>query len=335
MSLPPKQPMENSQLYYFDTLVNLIKKEYSEKGIKLNFRGLESLLSGYEQLDYEDILVAMKFSQAFNLWSGYIATIKGLNNKLFLDSGSFRIYTTAEASIRLSPKNVANGNRFANREQNVFNSKISTNSYDSFNSLLTELGDFLIRCHYEIKLFIDIFSGKESSFNISNDTMDKQIALPPNVAVFKDMNYFEYLKKDVSEDFEKEGVSLNFEGLDELQKEYLEIDYRNTNQCARLSRDFNMWSAYIGTILSTAKKLYLDAETKKSTEIEVASLNADVKTSTNGKRHADKDLNVYKLRCSRNSFQAFHDYLESLEEYLIRCHYEIRFFAEKINSKDR
>lgn len=339
MSLPPRLPLGSTKTY-FDFLKEKVSTDFEKQNIngkhfELNFEGLNELLELYNDIDFDDTALCVKFSRSFNLWAMYVSSIKGASKKFWLDSSSLRIAQTAIASKNADEKSVANGDRCANKDQNVINARCSENSFESFHNALGELEEFLIRCHYEVKLFCELKASNSDSQISLTDYSKIDVPLPPaNPFSWGQSTYLEYFVAVVKNDFKTYGVDLNFGGLIALCKEYLDINYKDLNNCARMSRDFNMWSSYIDSLESVTKKLYLDAETNKTNQISVASFLHGGKNKSHGERLANMDEKVIQARQTRNSFDAFHGCLESLEQFLIRCHYETRFFAEMYNPKN-
>lgn len=336
MALPPKLPIGGTQ-DYFNFLKDKVAEDFGKQNIngkqfELNFEGLNELLDLYNKIDFDNLELCVRFSRSFNLWAMYICSIRSITKKFWLDSSTLRIAKTAIASKKADEKSVANGDRCANKDENVIKARYTENSFESFYNALKQLEDFIIRCHYEVKLFCELNHNNNDTPIIRTSTVN--VPLPPaNPFSWGTSTYLEYFVATINSDFKAYGVQLNFTGLINLSKEYLEIDYKNLNNCSRMSRDFNMWSSYIDSLESTTKKLYLDAETNKTNEISVASFLHGGKNKSHGERLANMDEKVIKARQTRNSFDAFHECLESLEQFFIRCHYETRFFGEIHNPK--
>ena len=335
MSLPPKMPLGGTQ-NYFDFLKEKVSIDFEQqsspdKKIVLNFEGLNQLLEMYNDINFEDAALCVNFSKAFNLWAMYVGSIKSITKKFWQDSKAIRIEQTAIASKNADEKSVANGDRCANKDQAVINARYRENSFESFYGSLSELEEFLIRCHYEVKLFCELSIDTESVLNTYSNV---PIPLPsPTPLNNGQSTYLEYFVHIIKNDFKTYGVDLNFAGLTALCKDYLEIDYQNLNNCSRMSREFNMWSSYIDSLEGITKKLYLDAETNKTNQISVASFLHGGKNKSHGERLANMDANVIAARKTRNSFDSFHECLDALEQFLIRCHHETRFFAKTYNQK--
>lgn len=336
MSLPPKLPLGGTQSY-FDFLKEKVSIDFEQqslpdKKVVLNFEGLNELLDTYNNINYEDIAECIVFSKGFNLWAMYVGSIKSITKKFWQDSKTIRIEQTAIASKNADEKSVANGDRCANKEKIVIDARMRENSFDSFYGILTELEEFLIRCHYEVKLFCELSIGTDYTLNNHSNT---KIHLPPSKPLNNGQStYLEYFVSIIKNDFKTYGVDLNFAGLTMLCTEYLNIDYQNLNNCSRMSREFNMWSSYIDSLEGITKKLYLDAETNKVNQISVASFLHGGKNKSHGERLANMDTNVIAARKIRNSFDSFHECLNALEQFLIRCHHETRFFAKIYNQKN-
>lgn len=336
MALPPRLPIAGTQSY-FDFLKSQVAPDFEKQNIngkhfELNFDGLNELLELYNQINYEDIELCIRFSRSFNLWAMYISAVRGITKKFWLDATTERIKQTAIASKNADEKSVANGDRCANKDEKVVNARRTENSFEAFYHSLKQLEDFIIRCHYEVKLFCEL--NVNNGEPIFNNKCNIDIPIPPgNPFTWGTSSYLEYFVISINNDFKSFGVQLNFTGLIALAKEYLDIDYSNLNNCSRMSRDFNMWSSYIDSLEGTTKKLYLDAEANKVNQISIASFLHGGKNKSHGERLANFDDKVVEARNARNSFDAFHECLESLEQFFIRCHYETRFFAEIHNPK--
>jgi hypothetical protein len=338
MPLPPRLPFNNST--YFEFLKNKVNPDFNkiklnENPFELNFDGLSELLEMYSNIDYENVEECVNFSRSFNVWSVYVSMIKAITKKFWLDSTTLRIEKVAIASKNADEKSVANGDRCANKDPLVVEARNSENSFESFFLALDELEAFLIRCHYEIKLFCELnLSSSKYGTSAILVTNSQNPPLPPSKPfTWSNLGYLEYLVMIVKSTYKEYGMDLNFAGITALIKEYIVLEYTNLNNASRMSREFNMWSSYIDTLESTTKKLYLDADTKKTSQISIASFLHGGKNKAHGERLANMDKEVIKARQDRNSFDAFHGCLESLEEFLIRCHYETRFFTEVYNPK--
>ena len=159
------------------------------------------------------------------------------------------------------------------------------------------------------------------------------MTLPPRLPIGGVQSYFNFLKEQVKEDFEKQNINgkhfeLNFEGLDELFELYSQMDYEDVELCIKFSRSFNLWAMYISCLRSITKKFWLDETTYRIKQTAIASKNADEKSVANGDRCANKDENVVKARRSENSFESFYHSLKQMEEFIKRCHYEVKLFCE-------
>lgn len=336
MSLPPRTPLGGTQSY-FDFMKEKVSIDFEQqslpdKKVELNFEGLNQLLDMYNNINYGDAASCVAFSKAFNLWAIYIASIKSITKKFWQDSKTIRIQQTSIASKNADEKSVANGDRCANKDKIVIDSRNRENSFESFYGILSELEEFIIRCHYEIKLFCELSIDNGSS--LSTHCNIKPSLPCPSPLNNGQSTYLEYFVSIIKNDFKRYGIDLNFAGLTALCKEYLEIDYKNLNNCSRMSREFNMWSSYVDSLEGVTKKLYLDAETNKTNQISVASFLHGGKNKSHGERLANMDENVIQARKIRNSFDSFHECLNALEQFLIRCHHETRFFAKVYNSKN-
>ena len=335
MSLPPRLPLGGTQSY-FDFIKEKVAVDFEQQSspdrkVELNFEGLNELLDMYNHINYEDAALCITFSKAFNLWAMYVASIKTITKKFWQDAKTIRIEQTAIASKNADEKSVANGDRCANKDKAVIDARNRENSFESFYSILSELEDFLIRCHYEVKLFCEL--NIDSDTTLTTYSSQKPLLPCPTPLNNGKSTYLEYFVSIIKNDFKRYGVDLNFAGLTALCKEYLDIDYQNLNNCSRMSREFNMWSSYIDSLEGVTKKLYLDAETNKTNQISVASFLHGGKNKSHGERLANMDTNVIEARKTRNSFDSFHECLDALEQFLIRCHHETRFFAKTYNQK--
>lgn len=338
MALPPKSPINKTQ-GYFDFLKDKTSNNFAkfsldkEHAFILNLNGLDNLLDEYNNINFENVALCLDFSKAFNLWATYVGCMKSLTKKFWLDTKSMRISQTAVASKKADEKSVANGNRFANKDENVVNARYTENDFESFYGMLENLEEFLIRCHYEIKLFCDL----ESMDSIGNSKMyysNKKLPLPPSDPLnYKKFTYLRYFALTVNKDFEKYGVELNFSGLTDTCMDYIYNDCKNIQKASKISREFNMWANYIDSLEGVTKKLYLDSETAKTNQIAIASHLHGGKNKAHGERLANMDERVINSRKTRNSFDAFHECLEVLEQFLIRSHHETRFFAKIYNTK--
>jgi hypothetical protein len=336
MPLPPRLPFNNTT--YFEFLKTKVEPDFNkiklnENPFELNFDGLPKLLEMYTNIDYQNVEECVNFSRSFNLWSVYLSIVKAITKKFWLDTTTLRIERVARASKAADEKSVANGDRCANKDTLVIEARNAENSFESFFMSLNELEAFMNRCHYEVKLFCEL--NLSNKYDISSIKVDaKNPPLPPKKPFsWSEYGYLEYLVMIVKNTYKEFGVELNFAGINALAKEYAHLEYTNLNNASRMSREFNMWSSYIDTLESTTKKLYLDADTKKTSQISIASFLHGGKNKAHGERLANMDEEVIKARKDRNSFDAFHGCLETVEDFFIRCHYETRFFSEVYNPK--
>lgn len=153
--------------------------------------------------------------------------------------------------------------------------------------------------------------------------------LPPkNPFKEKQSTYFIELVNTVKDDFKRNGIDLNFRGYIETIEEYQNLDYRNKDQVWRVSKSLNSWSEYMSDLKGETKKLFLDAETDKITQIAIASIKYDPKNNSNGKRGADMNEDVIKARKTRNSFDAFYEELDNKVEFLKRAFHHAKMMLK-------
>ena len=158
MSMPPVNPLQQSETAknYFDRLVEDVRPAFESQGIELNFAGYHQLRELNKSLTPYEGEKAWYIAQGFLEWEDYFVGCLGVTEKLLLDSETSKQEILAEASFRLDPKTVNNGNRLANGDSKVVESRRIRNAYQSFHNQLKskikacQTGHFMAKKTWEI-----------------------------------------------------------------------------------------------------------------------------------------------------------------------------------------
>lgn len=135
------------------------------------------------------------------------------------------------------------------------------------------------------------------------------------------MDYFDAIILQVKDIYEEANLPLNFEGYEETISSFTKLEHNNFELSYQLAEELFAWNDYFNNLKSLTKKLLLDAETDKISEIANASIKADAEKVANGERLANKDSNVINARKKRNALEAFYDLLESKSILLNQAFY--------------
>lgn len=135
------------------------------------------------------------------------------------------------------------------------------------------------------------------------------------------MDYFDALILQVKDIYEEAELPLDFTGYEETISQFTVLEHDNFEISYELAQELLAWNDYINNLKSLTKKLLLDAETDKISEIAQASIKADSNKVANGERLANKDSNVINARKKRNSLEAFYDLLEAKSLLLNQAFY--------------
>lgn len=153
MPNPPKFPLKqnNQSITYFMLLVNTVSDIFEAEGIHLNFEGYEDTVENYRNLKYNDFNRSWELAQELNAWSEYIASIRSNTRKMLQDAETDKMSTIATASVLADGAKVANGDRLANKDENVIAIRRKRNAIEAFCEELDAKIAFLERAHYFCK----------------------------------------------------------------------------------------------------------------------------------------------------------------------------------------
>lgn len=153
MPNPPKFPLKqnNQSISYFTYLVNSVSSIFEEHGISLNFEGYEDTVEEYRKLNYDEFNKTWELAQQLNAWSEYMASIRSNARKLLQDAETDKLSTIATASVIADSAKVANGDRLANKDENVIGIRRRRNAIEAFCDELDAKISFLERAHYFCK----------------------------------------------------------------------------------------------------------------------------------------------------------------------------------------
>ena len=135
------------------------------------------------------------------------------------------------------------------------------------------------------------------------------------------MDYFDALILEVKDIYEASGLPLDFSGYNETMQQFTSLEHNNFELSYQLAEEIFAWADYINNLKSLTKKLLLDAETDKISEVALASAKADSEKVSNGNRLANKDENVISARKKRNSLDAFYELLDAKSALMNQAFY--------------
>ena len=134
--------------------------------------------------------------------------------------------------------------------------------------------------------------------------------MPPKTPVNVDgtpMDYFDAIILEVEDIYREANLPLDFTGYLETINNFTELAFDDFETSYQLAEELFAWSDYVNNLKGLTKKLLLDAETEKITEIAKASVKADD--------------NVILARKKRNALEAFYDLLEAKSNLLNQAFY--------------
>lgn len=159
----------------------------------------------------------------------------------------------------------------------------------------------------------------------------KPCMLENEMGVLEESTYFDFFVKLVKNDAKYKNLDINYNGLSKIKEEYIKIDKSDKESLWRLTNSLNMWCDFFYDLSDIANKLALDANSEKTRQIAVSSINYDSKNATNGKRGADMDMLVVNARNIRNSFEAMQKAFENKARFFERAFYNCKDMLKESN----
>lgn len=153
MAMPPMSPIRRgvAQLNYFDLLVEQVTPFFKENGIELDFSGYRELERIFGSLKMEDAESSWELARRANAWSEYFSDLKNLTKKYLADTEAEKLKIFAIASTTADVEKVANGNRLADKDENVVAIRRIRNGLEAFYEALEAKVEYLERMHYFCK----------------------------------------------------------------------------------------------------------------------------------------------------------------------------------------
>ena len=159
MVMPPKKPLilNGVEMDYFDRLIEDVAPIFKLHQIDLDFAGYDELKDLYESCDPDDAHTLWHLAKAFNTWEDYFIECLAVTQKLLLDAETTKKEVQATKSIELDPVKVANGDRLADRSEELVTMRKNRNAFQAVYDLLrnkqksAQNGYYLCKKAYELK----------------------------------------------------------------------------------------------------------------------------------------------------------------------------------------
>ena len=147
------------------------------------------------------------------------------------------------------------------------------------------------------------------------------MSFPPKKPLKDTQSYFEYIITKVSPYFTQLGIELDFTGMDELIKEFEDVDFKNIGGSYDLAVKSASWIDYLISMKAIAYEELQNLETDKMAKLAMASFKADNNKVANGDRLANMDKEVIDVRRKRNEIETFYNLVCDKIDFLEKMHY--------------
>ena len=189
MVMPPKKPLllDGVEMDYFDRLIEDVAPIFKLYNVELDFAGYDELKDLYESCDPEDSHTLWHLAKAFNTWEDYFIECLSVTQKLLLDAETTKKEVQANKSIELDPVKVANGDRLADRSEELVAMRKNRNAFQSVYDLLknkqksAQNGYYLCKKAYELRTQMELYRVDQPKKQSQNQGMvhpPKQQAQP-------------------------------------------------------------------------------------------------------------------------------------------------------------
>lgn len=165
MVMPPKKPLvlNGVEMDYFDRLIEDVAPIFNLYQVELDFSGYDELKDLYESCDPDDAHTLWHLAKAFNTWEDYFIECLSVTQKLLLDAETTKKEVQANKSIELDPAKVANGDRLADRSEELVTMRKNRNAFQAVYDLLknkqksAQNGYYLCKKAYELRTQMEVF----------------------------------------------------------------------------------------------------------------------------------------------------------------------------------
>ncbi|ENY8692653.1 hypothetical protein ACF13V_002047 [Clostridioides difficile] len=164
LARPPELPIRGEE-DYFQKLVKEINPYLQSLNIELNFKGYKNTVKEYGEVDSKDYNKLWELSRDFNMWGEYFINMQAVIEKLYLDAEVTEKEVFAIASETADVKSVNRGDRFANREASVVETRKNKNSLKAFLKVIESKIDFSYKCHHHCKSTCNCLKLPNSNFS--------------------------------------------------------------------------------------------------------------------------------------------------------------------------
>lgn len=144
----------------------------------------------------------------------------------------------------------------------------------------------------------------------------------------KNMNYFDILVSRAQPYLKEEGITINFDGYNNVVYEYSTLNIGDLKKAEELTISLNGWSEYISTLANLIQNSYLDSETDKISIQSRESIDYSNKNVSAGERYANTTEDVIAIRKKRNVLKSLYDELVSKTKFLERAHYHCKSICD-------
>ena len=167
MPMPPKTPVnvDGTPMDYFDAIILEVEDIYREANLPLDFTGYLETINNFTELSFDDFETSYQLAEELFAWSDYVNNLKGLTKKLLLDAETEKITEIAKASVKADDTKVANGERLANKDENVILARKKRNTLEAFYDLLEAKSNLLNQAFYFCKSTCDWERKSQSNWN--------------------------------------------------------------------------------------------------------------------------------------------------------------------------
>jgi hypothetical protein len=142
------------------------------------------------------------------------------------------------------------------------------------------------------------------------------------------IGYFSILKDKADECLREEGLSLDFNGYDELINNYSNLKENEKDKAWQMALEINAWIEYVSNITTVLESIYMNSETEKLRIQSQTSIDYDSKNVSRGNRYANSCEEVVRQREKRNTLKALYDNLLLKKDFLEKAYYHCKMTYE-------
>lgn len=165
MARPPMYPLKGSDgdKDYFDITIENIANYFGADSINIDLSGFKETVIEYGNLTFNNAEELLILSRDFNMWGDYFSDLKSLTEKMYLNAETEKKKEFASASVSEDAGKVANGDRLANKSNDVVAIRKKRNELKAFLTALEAKIDFCYKAHHHCKDILKWLQGDVNS----------------------------------------------------------------------------------------------------------------------------------------------------------------------------